>query len=221
MKKLILIGVILFTITSCTINRTISFNENRSGNISTVIDMTSMMEMMGEYGAGEGGMGNMQNDQSLELSKQMLAGLEGISNVQVNYDTTGIFTTSYDFSSVTALQNAMNSGGSSSNILGAMGGSEMSNSKAKITFKGKKFFMQEIDKNAMKKFDSEETKNEMVQMEMILASSTINTTLNFPSKVKKVSQKNASITNDKTVSYSIPMKEYLSKDYKPVTIILK
>lgn len=221
MKKLIFSVGVLLSFSACTINRTISFNENRSGNMSTIIDMTSMMQMMGEYGGGGSALGNLQNDQSIELSKQALASIEGISNVQVSFDTTGIFTTSYDFSSVTALQNAMNSGGTSTNLMGALGGNELSSSGAKITFKGKKFFMEELDKKALKKLDSEESKKELGEMEMVLASSTINTTLNFTSPVKKVSLKNASITNDKTVFYSTPMKNYISRDYKPLTVILK
>ena len=68
---------------------------------------------------------------------------------------------------------------------------------------------------------SEDSKKEMAELDMILASSKMNTTIHFPTTVRKVSYKNATITNDKSVNYEMPVKDFISKDYKPLTVILK
>jgi hypothetical protein len=218
MKKILLLAGLTVILSSCTVYRTISFKEDRSGSIDNRVDMTGLVAMMGETEGGAGAMGGMGDMAQLETSKKLLEGVPGISNVNVSYDTTGILYTSYDFTNVEALNMAMNSGGNSMSMLGGNAGDQ---GKSTITFKGKKFYMEEIDKKTLKNMQTEEKKKEMAQMEMMLASSEINTTIHFPRDVKKVSYKNASITNGKTVNFVLPIKDYISQDYKPLTIILK
>lgn len=220
MKKLFLVISVVFTLSSCTVYRTISFNADHSGTMENKVDMTQMVAMMGENGGGGMGMGNMGDMKELEKTKSELEAISGITNVKVSYDTTGIIYSSYNFNSTEALVNASSSGGSVNNVLMGMG--EKSNSpKPKITYKGKKFFMEEIDKKTLKTFQDDKYKKDMGEMDMILSSSKMNTTIHFPSAVKKVSYKNASITNDKTVNFEMPFKDLISKDYKPLTVNLK
>lgn len=216
-KKLILVLAMVTVLSSCTVYREISFNGDRSGSMDNRVDMSGLIAMMGENGGGN--LGSMGDMTQLETSKKLLEDVSGISNVKVSYDTVGILYTSYDFANVEALTNALGAGGNSMSMLG--GATSDNPGKAKITFKGKKFYMEEIDKKTLKSFQTAEKKKEMAQMEMMLASSEIHTTINFPSEVKKVSYKNASITNGKTVSFVMPLKDYISKDYKPLTVILK
>jgi hypothetical protein len=215
-KKLILIVWITMVLSSCTVYRTISFNENHSGNMDTRIDMTGLVAMMNE----NGGMGNMGDMSELMKSKEKLESVPGITNVKVSYDSTGILYNSYDFSSPEVLVTAMASDGNMNNMMMGMD-QNTDQHKMKISFKGKKFYMEEMDKKTLKSLQTVEKKKEMAQLEMMLASSTMNTTINFPSAVKKVSYKNASITNEKSVNYIMPIKDYLSADYKPLTVILK
>lgn len=220
-KKLFFVVSVALMLTSCNVYRTIQFNADHSGTMETKIDMSQMMAMMNENGEGTGGMGNMTDLAELDKSKAQLEAVEGITNVQVSFDTTGIMMSSYNFSSPDALLKALNSGGSANNMMMGMGDGTSSDVKPRMTYKGKKFFFEEIDKKSLKKLQSEDSKSEMAQMDMMLASSKMTTTITFPSNVKKVSYKNASITNDKTVSYTMPIKDFISKDYKPLTILLK
>jgi hypothetical protein len=217
MKKIMLAISLVLTLGSCTVYRTISFNNDHSGRMENKVDMTSLVSMMGENGGGAGSMGDMAQ---LDKSKSDLEAIAGITNVEVAYDTTGILTTSYNFGNVNALNTALASGLSSTNL---MLGMEQTEGKKEpvIVFKGKKFTMTEIDKKTLASLLSEDKKKEMEDMDMMLASSKINTTIHFPVKVKKVSYKNASITNDQTVSFEMPVKEFISKDYKPLTVNLK
>ncbi len=223
MKKLFLISLLVFSFTSCTIFRTISFNADHSGSIENKIDMTAMVAMLNENGGGAGGMGSFSDMEALNKSKIQLEGLAGITNVKVSYDTTGVMYTSYDFNSTEALVNAMSAGGSANSMMMGMGAGsgDGTEPKPKMTYKGKKFFFEEIDKKTLKKMQSDKMKKDLGEMEMILASSTINTTITFPTAVKKVSYKNASITNDKTINYVMPIKDFISKDYKPLIVNLK
>jgi hypothetical protein len=221
MKKLFLITGVVFILSSCSIYRTISFNADHSGSIENKIDMSSMMAMLNETGGG-GGMGNFSDLESLDKSKKELESIPGISNVKVSYDTTGIMYSSYDFNSTETLTKAMNTGGSSNGMMmGIAAGSGEDSPKPKMTYKGKKFFWEEIDKKSLKKMQGDKMKKELGEMDMILASSTMNTTITFPSAVKKVSYKTASITNDKTINYVMPIKDFISKNYKPLVVNLK
>lgn len=222
MKKIFFVASICFFLLSCNIYRTISFNADHSGSMETKIDMTSMIAMMNENGGTEtNSMGSMSDMAYLDKSKAQLEGIIGISNVKVSYDTTGIMYSSYDFSSTESLVNAMNSGGSANSLMLGTEGLKGSGVKPSVVYKGKKFFFEEIDKKTLKKMQSEESKKEMAQMDMILASSTMNTTINFPTTIKKVSYKNASIINDQSVNYVMPVKDFISKDYKPLVVNLK
>jgi copper chaperone CopZ len=221
MKKILLIGLMTFSLSSCTIFRDISFNADHSGRMETKIDMTAMMSMMNENGGGAGmGMGSMSDMAQVDKTKEQLEAIPGISNVKVSFDTTGIVYQSYDFSSVEVLVNAMGTGGNSNGMMG-MGEVQGTGAKPKITYKGKKFTFEEIDKKTLESFQKEDKKKEMAQMDMLLASSQMNTTIHFPTGVKKVSYKNASVTNDNTVNYVMPIKDLVSKDYKPLVINLK
>lgn len=218
-KKLILVAIIALVLNSCTVYRTINFNDDRSGSMESKIDMTGVMSMMGSEGVG--GMGNMGDMSQVEQSKALLQAIPGISNVNVTYDTTGILYTNYNFASVDALNKAMGAGGNNMNMFGAAEGGDGNSGKSKIVYKGKKFYFEEVDKKTLQSIQKGEKKEEMAQMEMMMGSSSIITTITFPTEVKKVSYKNASITNGKTVSYTNTIKEMISKDYKPLTINLK
>lgn len=221
MKKLFFGLTVGLLLTSCNVYRTINFNADHSGNMETKIDMTQMMAMMNGNGEGFGGMGNMSDMAEMDKAKSELEGVVGISNVKMSFDTTGIMMSSYDFTNPEALLNAMNSTSSANSMVFGMDNSSKSNTKPRMTFKGKKFYFEEIDKASLKKLQSNESKKEMAEMDMMLASSNMSTTITFPVNVKKVSYKNASITNDKTVGYTMPVKDFFSKDYKPLTILLK
>ena len=148
MKKFFFTIVIIYSFSSCTIYRTISFNADHSGSMETKIDMTDLVSMYGEEngGMGNGGMGKMSDLESIDKSKAALESISGISNVKVYYDTTGIMYSSYDFNSTEALMNAMNSGGSSNSMMMGMGGTGEGGPKPRMIYKGKKFFFEEIDK---------------------------------------------------------------------------
>jgi hypothetical protein len=203
------------------VHRTITFNADHSGSIENKVDMSSVMAMMNENGGGAGAMGNMGDMAELDKTKAMFEGISGISNVKVSYDTTGIIYNSYDFNSTEALVAAMSTGSSTNSMMLGMGEMGTSNAKIKMTYKGKKFFFEEVDKKTLKSLQSEKNKQEIGEMDMMLASSKMITTINFPVAVKKISYKNASITNDKSVTYEMPIKDYMSINYKPLTISLK
>ena len=221
MKKLFLITVIVLVCSSCTVYRTIHFNADHSGKAETKIDMSAMMSMMSDYGDMGATMGKMPDLSELDKSKSLLDGIDGISNVQILYDTLGIMSSSYDFNSVDALVNAMWARGNSTTMLMGMGENEGGHAKPKITYKGKKFYMEEIDKKTLQNLQSEDKKKQMAEMDMLMASSEVNTTIEFPVAIKKVSYKNASITNNNTLNYVTPIKDFISTDYKPLVVNLK
>jgi len=221
MKKYFFIGIASLFLSSCNIYRTITFNEDHSGHMDNKIDMSSMMSLMNENGSGMGSMGGMDDIKQMDQIKS----IPGISNVTVLFDSTGIIYTSYDFTNVEALQNAMGSPGGDANARMGMGtqGTDGEVPKLKMTYKGKKFYLEDVSKKTLQKMEQESKakSEEMGQMEMILGSSTMYTTITFPTDVKKVSYKNASVTNNRTVSYSMSLKDMFSKEYKPLTILLK
>ncbi len=221
MKKLALLLLPVLVITSCTVTRNITFNADRSGTMDNTIDMTGLVSMLGEEGGG--GMGNMGDMSQFGQSKAALEAVPGITNVNVTYDTTGILNMKYSFANVDALNKSLNAGGNSMDMLGGQSDTDKGKTKEhnRITYKGKKFVMEEVDKKTRDEYQKGEKKEEMAQAEMMMASSQIITNITFPSDVKKVSYKNASVTNGKTVSYTTPFKELLSKDYKPLIINLK
>lgn len=219
-KKLGLMVLMVFTLGSCTVYRTIHFNADQSGSMESKVDMSSMMSLMNQNGGESNPMAAMGDVKEFDKTKAELESISGITNVNLSFDTTGIITTSYNFSSVSALNNAIGVGSYSQNMMLGMG-QEAGKTNAVIKYKGKKFTWTEIDKRVQKKIQSEDSKKEMAEMDMMLASSKINTTITFPSTVKKVSYKNAVITNDKTISYVMSVKEFLSKDYKPLIVTLK
>jgi hypothetical protein len=219
-KKLVLVVLVISMMSSCTIYRTINFNADQSGNIENKVDMSGMMSVMNENGGGSNPLGTMGDMDQFNKTKIELESISGITNVKLNYDSTGIITTSYDFNSVDALNKALGSGNFTQNVMLGMG-QEASKNPGIIKYKGKKFTWTEVDKKMLKKIQSEDTKKQMAEMDMMLASSKMNTIITFPTAIKKVSVKNAVITNDKTVSYVMSLKEFISKDYKPLVVILK
>jgi len=221
MKRILLIFFVAIQLSSCTIYRTIHFNADRSGNMETKVDFTALMTMMQQEEGGTNELGSMKDMSSLNNTKTILEGIPGITNVQNSFDTTGIITTSYDFNSVEALVKSMSAGDQTSQMMG-MGGSANSKSPIKITYTKKKFMMVEMDKKTLADLKKEGLGGGKAgEMEMALSSSSYNTTIHFPETIRKVSYKNASITNDKSVNFSLPFKEYLSEDYKPLIINFK
>lgn len=218
---MVLVVLMVFTLGSCTVYRTINFNADQSGTIENRVDMSSFMAMMNENGGGANSMGSMGDLGELDKTKADLESIDGISNVIVSYDTAGIMTTSYSFKNINALNKALGSGYSSEAMILGGAGQEDSKPASTIKYKGKKFTWTEIDQKMIKKLQSNEGKQEMAEMDMMLASSKMNTNITFPTAVKKVSYKNAVITNDNTVSFVMSIKEFISKDYKPLVISLK
>lgn len=220
MKKVFFVAVASVFLLSCKVYRNIKFNGDQSGNLEYKIDFSQLMAMAGGEGMSGSGMNNLADSAQLQQTLKMYESISGIKNATATYDTNGIITTGYDFDNMDALVKALNVGGSNQ-LMGAMGGGSEA-PKVSMTYKGKKFSWTELDKDILKKMKTTEFKDQMQQMDMVLSSSEVITSIEFPVEVKKVSDKAAIITNsNKTVSLSKPMKEFLSPAYKPLVINLK
>ena len=107
-----LVIVMAFSLTSCFhMAEEIFFRKNGSGNYSFTLDMSkvaSMMEMMGGNNEEmDAAMAEMVRE--FEKTRDEMAQLEGISNVKMEADKKKlVFTTSYDFEDLAALNRGMN-----------------------------------------------------------------------------------------------------------------
>lgn len=108
--NVILLAVVAMIIaTSCTIDQTISYNEDMSGTNSIIIDMGEAMEMMGGMmGEDSEAMKGMDLKESLGEMEESFADLEGVSNLQFVDDMKSYkLGFSYDFEDTKALNAAM------------------------------------------------------------------------------------------------------------------
>lgn len=139
MKKLFFpLLMVLFAMSSCTIEQQVHFNNDRTGTNTTLIDMSGMMEMAGEMGGdstsdgGESLFGSPEMQESLEEMRQM----EGISNVRVEEDTKkGIYKIAMDFTDA----NMLNQTGDPASMMGGNAdGPKVAEDHQYWQFKGKK-----------------------------------------------------------------------------------
>lgn len=108
----LLVITMAFSLTSCFhMAEEIFFRKNGSGTYKFTLDMSKVANMMEMMGTNNEEMDQAMSEMTLEFEKSVdkMTQLEGLSNVQMNMDKkTLVFTTSYDFDDLAALNRGMN-----------------------------------------------------------------------------------------------------------------
>lgn len=209
MKKILiyLLSTCLLGMVSCLdIEEEITINSDGSGMYEMRMDMTEAVKMMMAMAPDSIKEEGMDEDDILQAladsqgaSEEMEAALEalnakeGISNAQQNLDG-GVFTMSYNFKNFTTLSDALNQtseGGGFENPLGI----------SQPVFSGKKgLFTRSQSADGEPELEDEMAQT-MEMMEMMMGDATYTTIYNFPGKIKKATNKEASYSNgNKTIS---------------------
>lgn len=207
MKKIIsyLLSICLFGMVSCLdIEEEITINGDGSGLYEMRMDMREAVKMMmamapdsvKEEGMNEDDILQALADQQgaseeMQAALEELNGKDGISNAQQTLEN-GIFTMSYNFRDFTTLSNSLKQGeGGFENPLGI----------SQPMFSGKKGLFARSQSAEGESDMSSEMEQSMEMMQMMMGDATYSTIYNFPGKIKKATNKNASYSNgNKTIT---------------------
>ncbi|MDT8309674.1 MAG: hypothetical protein RQ866_09085 [Bacteroidales bacterium] len=105
LKNILLLGFPLFFTISCVYTEDITFNNDFSGKIKMHLDFTFFMEVGQDSSFNEESTAR-EFDAMLADIKNQLSEIEGVSNVDYEYDIAGTYSILYDFNSLEALNNA-------------------------------------------------------------------------------------------------------------------
>ena len=196
MKALIYVALCLF-VASCSIQQHVHFNEDWSGNVEYKIDLSGLKEMM-EAAEDSTGAVDYLNDPELATSLKELEKMEGLSNVQIHQSESGLVSLSYDFATMEALNNSLNS----TNV---MEGNEKGMETPLFTLKGHTLTY-ELPTTAAEESEESVTGLEMIEYSLIFS---------FDKKIKKLKEgEGATLTNEHTMEFKTTMDELLKSDGK-------
>jgi len=209
MKKILiyLFSTCLLSMMSCLdIEEEITINTDGSGMYEMRMDMSEAVKMIMAMAPDSVKEEGMTEDDILQAmadsqgaSEEMEAALEelnakdGISNAQQSLEG-GVFTMSYNFKNFSTLSDALNQSGDGSGFENPLGIKQP-------VFSGKKgLFSRSQGTEGATDMDDEMAQT-MEMMEMMMGDATYTTIYNFPGKIKKASNKEASYSNgNKTIS---------------------
>lgn len=195
-KKIVMIMwamLIICLLNSCfTINEYITFKKNGSGSVKTTIDMSNMMQMLGMF-LPDSIKQTMKMDDLLTNEPGNFKKIEGIKNTKISSDKEYVYTISYDFDNVKALNKAMNMLRDEESIMAGFNNFM----KNEYTFKrGKVSRKTNINTNSIKElenFNIQESK----EMFQFMNSPTYNVTYELPRDIKKINTKNEKSSAEK------------------------
>ncbi len=118
MKNLYFTGILLIIIlfSSCTITQEFHFNKDFSGNYTSTIDMSQLIDMMNSLDSTDGGTGDFKDSLDLILT-QAVKKLKttGVTNLKSGWDANKALFISYDFANIDVLNQALNKSGMNEN----------------------------------------------------------------------------------------------------------
>ncbi len=206
--QILLLAIIAtFIATSCTVEHTVDFNEDMSGNNSVSMDMSEMMAMVKamQPDSEEDGTAAMFGDYNMEeemadLQKEFKKA-EGLSNLQlVDKVDKGIFGMSFDFENVKAITQGMNKADSEKKSADDKAADlfVLGKNNLKVNFSTSSF------KDAFGGSEKEETEGEDLMAGFSMGDYAL--TLNFPFPIKAVDNELYLISEDKkSVSFVVPI----------------
>ncbi len=201
MKKLIALLCIAFLLQSCIeIKETITLNANGSGNIALLIDLGKIGKAINQ----QSNVTFLDQIKKVPLeAKNLLKSSKGISNLQtIADDEEGVYAISFDFKNTKSLNNAIYSLFNQKKL--AVMPNFIKVSKHKLT---RMNFAPLIKKYVAK------DKGNMVS-DMFYQYVNFESTYNFPTAVKKVSNSKAKLENDnKTVHLKYTLHDLLTTDF--------
>ncbi|TPG38132.1 hypothetical protein [Flavobacterium pectinovorum] len=238
--KLLSFSFLIATLTSCTLTENIYVNDNGTGKFSVDMDGSSLMAMAGDQLGDQMGADAKKNidttftfkqlfeekkDSIAKLSPEAQKELKKLENFVVNTKMNAekkefLMTLSTDFKNVNELQDALQSMSALQKLEGGANaaapfskGLGDNNSKLSYTYDGKKFTRKAvIDKQKL----AEKAKDSAADMsKMIFASSNYIIKYHFPKRIKKVSNPNATFSEDrKSITIQYPFTDYMENPDK-------
>lgn len=237
MRKLIVLFVFAFSLTSCVFTEEITIGPDGSGKYNLNMDGSSIMAMM-----PKDSMSSVKNVDSVfsfkkifeakkdSIAKLPLSDQEKLKKLEkfdirmkMNHDSKEfLFSMATDFKAVSELQNvmndlselqAMNKGGEKKqNPMGDLGVFGGNGTKINYTYDGKKFTRKSIvDKEALKKI----SKDSLDTYKMVFEQSKYVIKYHFPKAVKKVSNPTALFSEDrKTITIEYSFMDYIKEPGK-------
>ena len=193
----------MFIATSCTIDQTISYNDDMSGSNKIVIDMSGAMEMMGGMmGDDSEAMKGMDMKEGLGELEESFKDLEGVSNLKLIDDLKSYrMGFSYDFEDTEALNAAMK------DYMDDDDAPKKKKSKDTYKQKGKKLFLN-FDAEDMSGLGESLGDPSMLNM---MGMMDYKITINLPQPVKKIDNSIYMLSEDrKTVSANVSLEEMFS-----------
>lgn len=221
MSKLfkLLIPVIVLSLTSCfDITEELNVNNDGSGKYNLTIDMSGMMDMIDMMGEADSASESM-DELETEYNKQaeLLRAIEGITNVSSDFSKKGVYKIGYNFSSIDALNKALNTTAESK---------EGKESKITYSFNGKTFerstiLNQKLDKDedeAEEETEEEESELDMDEsmksmMNMMFKDHFYTCIVHFEGSVKKLKEgEDATVSDDKkTITNKVELVDLMEK----------
>jgi hypothetical protein len=195
-------AVMLFSTSCFDIVEEYHFHRDGSGTATIKMDISSMMSMLDAFGGGES-----SSESTAEIDKmfednetiETLKNVPGISNVtNISNREEGIVGWTYDFASIEALNNSINTGGDLSDLASSMGMSEeVTEDKVnKMALDGKKFTRIHPTDDAKKEKTSEEDKESAELAAAMLAEGEYKIIYHFDQRVKSTNMEGAVISDD-------------------------
>jgi hypothetical protein len=193
--------------TSCfDLEEEITLRADGSGTYTNRIDMTEMMSMLEGFGEEGGAEMFHSMDSSMQVTANALRNLEGIS--QVAHRSEGyVFTINYEFANMEALNRAVAGGGLLAGAGEATGGLGNFGTSEEPVFGFQKKVFRRADlplADQMNDLGEEEEAN-LDMAKMMLTGASYKVIYHLPSKVKRMSNDNATLTDDnRTVTLNVP-----------------
>ena len=206
--RLLLIVTPFFATACLELEEEISLNKDGSGTYSMTIDMNEMMEMLqgllSEEQLAETGGGMGQMDSTMESTAETLRSTDGISNVRHKTENYR-YSLSYDFSNIDVLNSTSSSSFGSQLNLG-MGSDE----DERYEWSPKTFERLPISLENLLDEAGEENEQAIEMAKMMLGDASYKMIYHMPGKVKKISNDQAELSEDKkTVTLSVPLIELM------------
>jgi methionine synthase II (cobalamin-independent) len=207
----------LLAIVACTVQTNIHFNEDFSGNIEYVIDMSEAAAMLDDTAKTE----SIFEEEDMQEAVEDLKNMEGVTNVQTNEDlNNAVYKLSMDFNSIETLNKILSEGDPVSGFYGDLDNTE-ENQNLHFEQKKNKLYIHMMDLSELQKEFQESSEEESYMGAGELFTYQLNFT--FEKEVKKIKTKGIATQSGDKVQFSLNMDQLIELESldQDIQVVLK
>ena len=207
----------LLAIVACTVQTNIHFNEDFSGNIEYVIDMSEAAAMLEDSTKTE----SLFEEKDMQEAIEDLKNMEGVTNVQTNEDlNNAVYKLSMDFNSIETLNKILSEGDPVADLYGD---SDKKDENQNLHFEQKrnKLYIQMMDLSELQKEFQESAEEESYFGMGDLFTYQLNFT--FEKDVKKIKTKGIATQSGDKIQFSLNMEQLIELENldQDIQVVLK